>query len=82
MLRVVVAFACSAVLHGCAAYSTLGNTKPIGRSFAFFIMQPIWIVGQRALGVWLKKVGVRVERPGKYDCCVGMVHFDRTACRR
>ncbi|KAL2036941.1 hypothetical protein N7G274_010366 [Stereocaulon virgatum] len=63
MLRVVVAFACSAVLHGCAAYSTLGNTKPISASFAFFMLQPVGIIGQRALSAWLKKAGVREKIP-------------------
>ena len=63
MLRVFVAFACSGILHACASYSTLGNTRPIGGSFAFFMVQPIGILGQRALSGWLKKAGVREKIP-------------------
>jgi hypothetical protein len=63
MLRVVAAFACSAVLHCYAAYSTLRNTKSISGSFAFFMLQPVGNVGQRALSAWLKKTGVREKIP-------------------
>ena len=62
ILRVAVAFACSGALHACASYTTLADTRPM-RSFAFFMVQPIGIIGQRAIAGWMRKAGIRDEIP-------------------
>ena len=59
LLRVLVAFAWSGILHGCASYATLGDTKPIQGSFLFFMLQPLGMVAQRAVSGWMRSVGVR-----------------------
>ena len=64
MLRVAVAFACSGTLHACASYTTLADTKPIRGSFAFFMLQPVGIIGQRAISGWMRKAGIRDKIPG------------------
>ena len=61
-LRVVVAFACSGMLHACASYTTIADTRPM-RSFAFFMVQPIGIIGQRAISGWMRKAGIRDQIP-------------------
>ena len=63
LVRVVCAFLCSAFLHTCASYTTLGDTKPIQGSFAFFAVQPIGIVTQRTLTAWMRKRGLRDKIP-------------------
>lgn len=59
VLRVCVAFGCSGALHACASYGTLGDTSPIKGSFAFFMVQPVGLIGQRAAAAWIKKAGLR-----------------------
>ncbi|KAL8856673.1 MAG: hypothetical protein Q9178_006740 [Gyalolechia marmorata] len=61
--RVVVAFLCSGILHACASYTILGNTQPIKGSFLFFALQPVGIMGQRALSIYLKQKGYREAIP-------------------
>ena len=57
MLRAGVAFTCSGILHTCASYaSTSGISKPLN-AFAFFVLQPVGIFGQKAVGDWMKKRG-------------------------
>lgn len=63
ILRVAVAFACSGTLHACASYTTLADTRPIRGSFAFFMVQPIGIIGQRAIAGWMRKAGIRDKIP-------------------
>lgn len=63
LLRVAVAFACSGALHACASYTTLGHTRPIYGSFAFFMLQPLGIIAQRALSGWMKSGGLRARIP-------------------
>ena len=63
MLRVVVAFACSAMLHACASYGTLGKTNPIRGAFAFFMSQSFGILAQRAVSGWIKNAGLRDRFP-------------------
>lgn len=63
LLRVAVAFACSGILHACASYTTLGDTKPIYRSFLFFMLQPVGIMVQRVLSGWMKNEGIRARIP-------------------
>lgn len=63
LLRVAVAFACSGALHACASYTALGNTKPIYGSFAFFMLQPMGIIAQRAVSGWMKSGGLRARIP-------------------
>ena len=63
IVRVVIAFLCSSTLHACASYTTLGNTKPMRGAFAFFAVQPIGIVAQRALTGWMRKRGLRDKIP-------------------
>ena len=62
-LRVLVAFGCSGILHACASYTSLGNTRPIGGSFMFFMIQPVGIFGQKAVTAWMRKVGLRERIP-------------------
>ena len=62
ILRVAVAFACSGTLHACASYTSLADTRPM-RSFAFFMVQPIGIIGQRAITGWMRKAGIRDKIP-------------------
>jgi len=63
-LRMWIAFACSGALHACASHAALGNTKPLLGSFAWFMLQPVGIIGQRGLSAWMKKVGLRERLPG------------------
>ena len=63
MLRVVVAFACSGALHACAAYTSLGDTRPLHRSLLFFMLQPVGIIAQRMLSGWMRSRGVRAKPP-------------------
>ncbi|KAL9639738.1 MAG: hypothetical protein Q9164_000750 [Protoblastenia rupestris] len=63
LLRVTVAFGCSGVLHACASYATLGHSKPMRGSFAFFMVQPIGLLGQKAASGWMKKTGLREKLP-------------------
>ncbi|KAI4177718.1 MAG: hypothetical protein LQ343_000181 [Gyalolechia ehrenbergii] len=62
-VRVTVAFCCSGYLHACASYTVLGNTHPIKNSFAFFAVQPLGIMAQRALSMWLRREGYREAIP-------------------
>jgi len=63
VLRVLVAFACSGALHACASYATLGDTKPMRGSFAFFMVQPVGILAQSALSGWMRQRGLREKVP-------------------
>lgn len=63
LLRVAIAFACSGMLHACASYTTLGDTRPIYGSFSFFMLQPAGIIAQRAVSGWMKSVGIRARIP-------------------
>lgn len=63
IVRVFVAFVCSGMLHGFASYTVLGDTKPISGSFLFFALQPVGIVAQRALSIYLKQKGYREAIP-------------------
>ena len=63
LLRVAVAFACSGILHACASYTTLGNTRPIYGSFRFFMLQPVGIIAQRVVSGWMKSWGLRARIP-------------------
>lgn len=62
-VRVTVAFWCSGFLHACASYTVMGNTHPMRNSFAFFAVQPVGILAQRALSMWLRKEGYREAIP-------------------
>ena len=63
LLRVTVAFACSAFLHACASYTTLGDSRPISGSLAFFMLQPVGIIAQRAVSGWMRSRGLRAKIP-------------------
>lgn len=63
LLRVAVAFACSGLLHACASYTTLGDTRPIYGSFIFFMLQPVGIIAQRAVSGRMKSAGLRARIP-------------------
>ena len=63
ILRVFMAFFCSAVLHACASYTTLGDTRPVRGPFVFFMLQPVGIIMQRAVTGWMRKVGLREKMP-------------------
>lgn len=64
ILSLAVAFALSGVLHACASYAALPqDTKPIRGSFLFFMLQPVGIIGQRAISGWIKEVGLRDRIP-------------------
>ena len=59
LLRVSVAFACSGILHACASYTTVNESWPISGSFAFFMVQPVGLLGQRAVSGWMRVKDVR-----------------------
>ncbi|KAL8639399.1 MAG: hypothetical protein Q9228_003566 [Teloschistes exilis] len=63
VVRVTAAFVCSGILHACASYTSILPSHPIKGSFLFFALQPVGIVGQRALSIWLKKEGYREAIP-------------------
>ena len=63
MLRVAAAFVSSGILHACASYTALGDTRPIYGSFRFFMLQPVGIVAQRAASDWMKRKGLRARIP-------------------
>ncbi|MCJ1275534.1 hypothetical protein MMC21_003337 [Puttea exsequens] len=63
LLRVMVAFGCSAALHACASYTSLGPSKPLMGSALFFLFQPVGIIGQRAFTGWMRKKGWRERMP-------------------
>ena len=62
MLRVMIAFTCSGILHFCGSFTTASLTKP-WMPFLFFCIQPLGIFGQRALSEWLKSNGWRDRIP-------------------
>ena len=63
LLRIAVVFACSGTLHTCASYTALGDTSPIRGSFAFFMLQPVGIVAQRAVSGWMNTGGLKAKIP-------------------
>ncbi|KAL8734810.1 MAG: hypothetical protein Q9166_001161 [cf. Caloplaca sp. 2 TL-2023] len=63
VVRVVVAFVCSGILHACASYTVLGKTHPLRGSFLFFAVQPVGIIAQRALSIYLRQKGYREAIP-------------------
>ena len=63
VVRSLVAFVCSGILHACASYTVLGGTHPIRGSFLFFALQPVGIIAQRALSIYLKQKGYREAIP-------------------
>ena len=63
LLRVAVAFACSGILHACASYTTLGDTRPIYSPLGFFMLQPLGIIAQKAVSGWMKSMGLRARIP-------------------
>lgn len=69
LLRVLVAFTCSGALHACASYTTLGDTRPIGGAFLFFVLQPVGIVAQRAVSGWMMSYGLREKLPAWVRGC-------------
>ena len=62
LLRVNVAFFCSGILHTCASYTAIPSTHPFN-AFAFFTLQPIGLLSQRAFSIWLKKNHWRDQIP-------------------
>ena len=64
ILRVVAAFVASGTIHACGSYTTLGDTQP-ARAFMFFTLQPVGLMGQRAVAQWMKKVGFRDRIPAQ-----------------
>lgn len=63
IVRVFTAFVCSGALHACASYTTLGNTRPMQGAFAFFALQPMGIMAQRAFTGWARQQGLREKIP-------------------
>ncbi|KAL8810192.1 MAG: hypothetical protein Q9200_002777 [Gallowayella weberi] len=63
VVRAMTAFTCSGLLHACASYTILGKTNPIRNSFLFFAVQPVGILAQRALSIYLKQKGYREAIP-------------------
>lgn len=63
MFRVIVAFACSGLLHASASYASLGHTRPIRGAFTFFMLQPVGIIAQKAVTGWMKSLGLREKMP-------------------
>ena len=63
MVRVFTAFICSGALHACASYTTLGKTRPMQGAFAFFALQPMGIMAQRAFTGWVRQRGSREKVP-------------------
>ncbi|KAL8997274.1 MAG: hypothetical protein Q9169_003416 [Polycauliona sp. 2 TL-2023] len=61
--RTLTAFICSGMLHACASYAVLGDTHPLGGSFLFFALQPLGIIAQRALSIYLQQKGYREAIP-------------------
>ena len=64
LLRVVVAFLASGMLHAIASYTSLGDTNP-SHAFLFFAVQPLGLLTQRAAAKWMKKKGIRDRIPEK-----------------
>ena len=62
MLKVTVAFVCSALLHTLASYTAVSDTKP-WRAFVFFSIQPLGIFGQTMFTKWMKDNGWRDRVP-------------------
>ncbi|KAL8713753.1 MAG: hypothetical protein Q9220_002279 [cf. Caloplaca sp. 1 TL-2023] len=62
-VRVTAAFLCSGMLHACASYTVSGPTRPMRGSFLFFALQPVGIIAQRGLSIYLKKKGYREAIP-------------------
>lgn len=62
ILRVVVAFVASGMLHAFASYTSLGDTNP-SHAFVFFAVQPLGLLTQRAAAIWMKKNGIRDRIP-------------------
>ena len=65
LLRLFVVFWVSGALHACASYTALGPTKPLRRAFLFFAIQPLGILGQRAVSGYIRSQGWRNRIPTK-----------------
>ena len=62
-LGLAIAFGCSGVVHGCASYTQLLETRPVRGPFAFFALQGIGLAGERAARAWLREVGATQKTP-------------------
>lgn len=62
LLRVVVAFTLSGTLHACASYTSMLPTRPLN-AFTFFAIQPVGLLGQKAIADWMKRNGWREKIP-------------------
>ena len=56
ILRTVVAFTLSGLLHAVASYTTMSPTNS-SNALIFFTLQPVGILGQKAFTDWIKKSG-------------------------
>ena len=57
VMRVVVAFGLSGVLHACASHTAMGPTRPVTGSAMFFWVQPLGLMGQKVVCAWMAKKG-------------------------
>ena len=73
ILRVSIAFLCSACIHACGSHTSTGDTRPRD-AFLFFAFQPIGLLIQRAVAGWMKKSGLRDRIPASFRgaCNLGL----------
>ncbi|KAG6993873.1 hypothetical protein G7Y79_00050g086100 [Physcia stellaris] len=64
ILRVVVAFLASGMLHAAASYTSLGDTNP-SHAYLFFAIQPFGLLAQRVAAKWMKENGIRDRIPDR-----------------
>lgn len=62
-LQLLMAFALSGSIHACGSYTSIGNTRPIRGPFAFFIVQPMGIMGQAFIAKALQRAGITERLP-------------------
>jgi hypothetical protein len=63
LVAVIVAFTLSGLVHAAGSHTQLGDTRPISRSFSFFILQALAIITQTAICVQLKTAGIISKCP-------------------
>jgi hypothetical protein len=58
-----IAFSLSGFVHGCASYTSIGDTRPLRGAFLFFLLQPVGILIQRAVSQRLAALGISHRTP-------------------
>ncbi|KAF2425833.1 hypothetical protein EJ08DRAFT_594078 [Tothia fuscella] len=77
LLQIFIAFSLSGTLHGCASYTSNGETRPLRGPFLFFLLQPVGIAIQLFCSHYLRSMNISQKLPNvvKLTCNFVFVHF-------